>query len=147
MPAEVGEVVERIESEHGPPLCALDGEETSSGWGCALKGNEPLDDRQYTYDMCLIRTVELLGKVGIKHVPHIPQSVRASPMVLASLASLGVRELVGSLRRPARCWRRALACKMGINTLAPYWMSLTRQVTRRVSARGRVRLNDDGSLP
>jgi len=46
--AEVGEVVERVESEHGPPLCALDGEETSSGWGCALKGNEPLDDRQHT---------------------------------------------------------------------------------------------------
>ena len=123
MLAEVGEMLERIEGEHGPSLCALDGEETSGRWMCALEGDKPLDDRQHTW-LNLYTTKETFKSVGMKCVPHMPQSVRASPMMLASLASLGVRELVGSLRRPARCWRRALACKMGINTLAPYWMSL-----------------------
>src|SRR6266478_625114 len=70
-----------------------------------------------------------LGKMAMDGVPHIPQSVRASPMTLTSLASLGVRALVGSLRRPTRCWRRALACKMWINTLAPYWISLTSRLS------------------
>src|ERR1700747_3669882 len=53
----------------------------------------------------------------------MPHSVRASPMMLASFASLGARALIGSSRRPARCCKRALACKTGINTLAPYWTS------------------------
>ena len=45
MLAEVREVLERIESEHGPSLRALDGEETSGGWGSVLEGDKPLDDR------------------------------------------------------------------------------------------------------
>lgn len=62
-------------------------------------------------------------------VPHIPQSVRASPMMPASFASFGASALVDSARMPARCCRRALACKIGINTLAPYWMSCDIQST------------------
>lgn len=80
----------------------------------------------------------------MERVPHIPQSVRASPIMPASLASLGVMELVGSLRRPARCWRRALACKMGINTLAPYWISLTKHLS---ATEFTCSQNDNGSLP
>ena len=57
------------------------------------------------------------------HVPQRPQSARALLMVLASFASLGATELVGLLRTPARCWRRARACRIGIRTFAPYWMS------------------------
>ena len=67
------------------------------------------------------------GERKARHVPHIPQSVRASPMMLASFASFGASALVDSARTPARCCRRALACKMGINTLAPYWMSCDTQ--------------------
>jgi hypothetical protein len=59
-------------------------------------------------------------------------------MMLASLASLGVMELIGSLRRPARCWRRALACKMGINTLAPYCISLTRHLSATESHAAKI---------
>ena len=61
----------------------------------------------------------------VRHVPHRPQSARALPMVLASFASFGERELVGWLRTPARCWRRARACRIGISTFAPYWMSFS----------------------
>jgi hypothetical protein len=75
--AEVGEVVEGIESEHGPPLCALDGEEASGGWRCALEGNKPLYDRQHTYDINLIRTLGTFWEGGDKtRTPYPPEHSR-----------------------------------------------------------------------
>ncbi len=46
MRAEVGEVLEVVEGEHGPALCALYGEEAARRCGRALERDEPLDRRQ-----------------------------------------------------------------------------------------------------
>lgn len=110
-------------------MCALYCEETARGRRRALKRDEPLDRRQQACCGGIwggeVRALySLRGRERkARHVPHIPQSVRASPMILASFASFGASALVDSARTPARCCRRALACKIGINTLAPYWMS------------------------
>ena len=45
MLAEVGELLEVVECEHGPALCALYREEAARGRGRALERDEPLDRR------------------------------------------------------------------------------------------------------
>lgn len=117
MRAEEGKVLKGIEHEHRPSLRALDGKQATGRRRRALEGNKPLDDWEYAY---FYGSSLVLATQNMRHVPQIPQSVRASLIILVNFASLEARELVGSLRRPMRCWRRALACKIGTNTFAEY---------------------------
>ena len=82
MRAEVGEVLEVVEGEHGPALCALYGEEAARGCGRALERDEPLDRRQQACHFpgesskFVLLILFLSGGDGNVRTPYAPECTR-----------------------------------------------------------------------